>query len=438
MVTPRVSDIVCEIADDVPDGIIGDSLRLRQILVNLVGNATKFTGEGYVKIRVERADDRGTGCVLFEVEDSGVGIAEDKLASIFDAFTQAEQSTTRRFGGTGLGLAISRELAVRMGGEFEVDSVEGRGATFRFVLPLERASESVAGEAQLGPIDVECRRGPVLVVSPRSATRAALGRLLESWHVDARIVESPAAARRHVRAVTDDFIAVICDALVEPADRIKLVGSLERRGDPSWILLQSTTGHRDGGVDATKLQSVLMPVVGPELRDALVAATSLEPIRTERSSQTRAQTKRDDLSLESLRKKKSGKQSASPKRVLLVEDNQVNQRVAKLLVESWGHTVDVAGNGQVALREIESGDYDVVLMDMQMPVMDGLEATARLREREAETGRPRQLVIAMTANAMRGDQDRCIDVGMDDYLSKPIDADELFEKLEGARVDRAA
>ncbi|WP_419190495.1 response regulator [Saltatorellus ferox] len=411
-------DLACVVDHRLPDGIMGDSLRIRQIMVNLIGNAIKFTGEGHVKLKVVPASMYGAPSVRFEIEDTGVGIPADKLVTIFDAFTQAEQSTTRRFGGTGLGLAISRQLTQRMGGSFDVQSTEGAGSTFRFTIPLVTASSPVEDEAECGPVPAESRRGPVLVLEPKRASREALVYLLEGWGVEVAAFASPDEARQAIRAGTNDYMAVISDAEVSPSERVLVDGVLERRGAPPWILLQTAAGHRDGGVAPDRVRSLLAPIVGPELREAFTKATSLAP-----------PCPREALGF-GKRKSPAMKRAERPLAILLVEDNLVNQRVAQLLLESWGHTVSIASNGAIALEKIRTRTFDAVLMDMQMPVMDGLEAVTRLRKTEAGSGQPSLHVIAMTANAMRGDEKRCLDVGMNDYVAKPINAAELFSKLE--------
>ncbi|MEM8712505.1 MAG: ATP-binding protein [Planctomycetota bacterium] len=418
-------DIACRIDSELPDGIMGDSLRIRQILVNLVGNAIKFTGEGHVLLTVSPTSMYGAPSVRFDVEDTGVGIPEDKLTSIFEAFTQAEQSTTRRFGGTGLGLAISRQLTQRMGGSFEVQSKLGAGSKFSITIPLVTALDPVEGEAESGPICAEARRAPVILLEPRTTSRESIAYLLESWGIDLRPCGTAEEAREAARGLSGECLAVICSAEVGPADRQLIDGVLERRGAPPWILLQTVAGHRDGGVDQSRVRSILAPIVGQELRDALAEATRLAPP----TPSDAVQSAREALGLSS-RPKARKKRTERPLSVLLVEDNLVNQRVASLLLRSWGHTVTIAFNGARALDELKKARFDAVLMDMQMPVMDGLEAVERLRELEASTDAPRQHVIAMTANAMRGDETRCLEAGMDDYVAKPIDSELLFSKLE--------
>ena len=411
-------DLACTVHHALSDSIMGDSLRIRQIIVNLVGNAIKFTAEGHIHLKVSPASMYGAPSVRFEVEDTGVGIPEDKLATIFDAFTQAEQSTTRRFGGTGLGLTIVRQLTQRMGGSFEVDSVEGVGSVFRVTIPLVISREPVPDEADYGPMPAEARRGKVLLLEPRAASRHSLVHLLNGWDVETDTFASLEEARMEIQTGDTSYMAVVCSAEIEPDERTLLDDVLVRRSAAPWIMLQTAAGHREGGIPPERVRSLMTPLVGPELRAALIKCTSLAPISAREAMGFGA------------RKPGRAKQAERPLKILLVEDNLVNQRVARLLLESWGHAVSIASNGAVALEKISVRYYDAVLMDMQMPVMDGLEAVGILRAEEKRENKRRLHVIAMTANAMRGDEKRCLDAGMSDYVAKPINAAELFGKLE--------
>jgi signal transduction histidine kinase/CheY-like chemotaxis protein len=411
-------DLACTVHHALSDSIMGDSLRIRQIIVNLVGNAIKFTEHGSVHLKVAPASMYGAPSVRIEVEDTGVGIPEDKLASIFDAFTQAEQSTTRRFGGTGLGLTIVRQLTQRMGGSFEVDSTEGEGSVFRVTIPLVTALEAVPDEAEYGPVPAESRRSKVLVVEPKAASRSSLVHLLNGWDVQTDTFVSAEEAVEALQSGDTDYMAVVCSAEIEASDRTRLDELLKRRSTPPWLLIQTAAGHRPGGIPPERVRSLIAPVVGPEFREAFIKCTELAPI-----------SPREALGF-AARKTSIAKRAERPLKILLVEDNLVNQRVARLLLESWGHTVSIAANGAIALEKIGVRFYDAVLMDMQMPVMDGLEAAAKLRSDEKRENRRPLHVIAMTANAMRGDEKRCRDAGMNDYVAKPINAAELFGKLE--------
>ncbi|MEM6571778.1 MAG: ATP-binding protein [Planctomycetota bacterium] len=419
-------DLVCDVDEDVPDVVAGDETRLRQVLVNLVSNAIKFTGDGSVRVAAQRTEIDGSVQILFSITDTGVGLPESKLETIFEAFTQAEQSTTRRFGGTGLGLAISRELCHRMGGEIHVESKEGVGSTFRFHLPLHDTSSVSVDECPRGEVPPEARRGPVLLLAPRDSLRSSLGARLHAWGVEVHACSTAADARQIGRTLERDVIAVVADASIAPHDRMLVDGVLERRGAPPWILVQTTDGHRHGGLADHRDRHVLAPIVGPELRAALVACTELEPAL--RSSQ-----KDDDRE----EPKRPVRRSRRPLSVLLVEDDRVNQRVAQLLLESWGHEVQIASNGQKALLALEEATFDIVLMDMQMPVMGGLEATRRIRESERSSDDPPTLILAMTANVAPEAAAQCAEAGMDDHIAKPIDADELFARLEAVAEHRA-
>ncbi|MEM9381965.1 MAG: ATP-binding protein [Planctomycetota bacterium] len=420
-------DLVCDVDENVPDVVAGDETRLRQVLVNLVSNAIKFTGDGSVRVAVQLAAIDGSTQILFSIADTGVGIPASKLETIFEAFTQAEQSTTRRFGGTGLGLAISRELCHRMGGEIEVESTEGVGSTFRFHLPLHETSSVSVAECPRGEVPPEARRGPVLLLAPRESLRSSLGARLRAWGVEVQACTTVAEARQIGRTLERDVIAVVADASIAPHDRMMVDGVLERRGSPPWILVQSTDGHRHGDLADGRDRHVLAPIVGPELRAALVACTELEPaLRKDGDTGDRGPRSRPV------------RRSRNPLTVLLVEDDRINQRVAQLLLESWGHEVQIASNGQKALLAVDEGAFDIVLMDLQMPVMGGLEATRRIRESEQDGEGPRQLIVAMTANVAPEAAAQCADAGMDDHIAKPIDADDLFARLEAVAEHRAA
>ena len=411
-------DLACTVHHALSDSIMGDSLRIRQIIVNLVGNAIKFTETGSVHLKVSPASMYGAPSFRIEVEDTGVGIPDDKLATIFDAFTQAEQSTTRRFGGTGLGLTIVRQLTQRMGGSFEVESTEGFGSLFRVTIPLVAALEPVADEAEYGPLPAESRRGKVLVVEPKDASRSSLVHILSGWNVEADTFASVEEAEMDIASGDSSYMAVVCSAEIKPDQRTHLDGVLQRRNTAPWILIQRAAGHQGDGIPPERLRGLIAPIVGPELREALVKCTSLAPI-----------SPREALGF-GARKTSHAKRAKHPLTILLVEDNLVNQRVAKLLLETWGHAVSLASNGEIALEKVRVRQYDAVLMDMQMPVMDGLEAVKRIREEEQAIQKDPLHVIAMTANAMRGDEKRCLEAGMSDYVAKPINAAELFGKLE--------
>ncbi|MGE0498827.1 MAG: response regulator [Ramlibacter sp.] len=411
-------ELVFDIAPDVPRRVVGDSLRLGQVLVNFANNAVKFTERGEVVISA-RVQERSPGGLLlwFGVRDTGIGLTPEQSGRLFKSFEQADSSTTRRFGGTGLGLAISKKLAHLMGGEVGVDSVQGEGSTFWFTARVALAPAS-APALRPSP-DLRGRR--VLVVDDNAPARMVLADLLDTMAFSVSQVPSGELALQQLQAAQEEdrpFEVVYLDwrmpGLDGPATarRIRALG-LAR---PPLIILVTAHGREEVLAEsaATGIRDVLIkPVTASVLFDTTMAALGLRqagPVRPE------ALPPQVPGSLAALRNA----------RVLLVEDNDINQQVARELLQEAGLIVDVAGNGLVALGRVQSDRYDLVLMDMQMPVMDGLAATQAIRRIDGLADLP---IVAMTANAMQTDRERCLAAGMNDYLSKPIDPDELWARL---------
>ena len=423
VVAPRTSekglDLLFEIAPEVPACVLGDDNRLRQILLNLLSNAVKFTerGEVHLGVRVERAQD-GTVELQFAVADTGIGIPEEARPKLFGTFSQVDASTTRRFGGTGLGLAISRRLAEMMGGRMWVESTLGEGSTFRFTvilptvaeprrpLPTEPATTSLAG-----------RR--ILVVDDNAASRRILGALARRWHAEATTVDSSPAALA-LLAGTPAFDAAILDMQLPGMDGAMLAATIRAR-HPDLnlpLILLSSIGHRESvpnpGLFAALLTKPAKPI---QLAKALLQAIDGTP-----PNPAGAETRPAAL---------PAPRSSDQERVLLVEDNPTNQLVATRMFLRLGYEVDIAGDGHAALAALRNRAYRVVLMDVQMPGLDGLETTQQIRTLGASF-RLRPWIIAMTANALEEDRQRCLDAGMDDYLSKPIKPELLAGALERA------
>ena len=400
-------ELAGRVTPGVPDSLVGDVGRLRQVLVNLVGNALKFTEHGEIVVRAEADAIRESEVVLgLSVTDTGPGIPADRLEAIFAPFTQADGSVTRRFGGTGLGLTISRRLVALMGGRMWAESRPGEGATFRFTVRLGRGPAVPARTAR-----TEGAR--VLVADTSATSRAILGEMVREWTLAPEEVASwadavaeltrPGAAPYRVLVLDDTLCeARSPDELATCATAVVLLTHVGRVGPHRW----------SGPVAAT----VTKPVRPSDLLEAIEAALGAGPLPEAAASEGPAA-------------------SHCRKRVLVAEDNPVNQLVAARLLEKLGHVVQVVGDGRAALEALEQERFDLVLMDVQMPGMDGLEATAELRRREESTGR-RAPVIALTAHAMKGDRERCLAAGMDGYLSKPIHADELRRVLEGVFATR--
>ena len=435
LIAPRAAEKGIELAylveDGVPASVIGDVTRVRQVLVNLLSNAVKFTAEGSVCVRVEaRPPDVTAGgqtTVWFAVEDTGIGIPEDKLEKVFEAFSQADASTTRQFGGTGLGLTICSRLVAMMGGEIRVESRFGKGSTFEFSVAAEVApSERRVFLRPEQPV-LEGRR--VLVIDDNEVNREILTRLSTRWrmHPEAA-VSGPDGLAAVERAAAEGrpFDLVLLDMQMPGMDGIEVARALRGRpGGPVIVMLTSihrgTTFRADA--KAAGVHTVLYKPTKPsQLYDTLidVFGGSASAAAAETAWVARPKVSTLGASL----------------RVLLAEDNAVNQKVAVRLLERIGHRPDVVANGVEAVDAVRRQVYDVVLMDVQMPEMDGLEATRVIRALGDEVHQPQ--IVALTANAMEGDRERCLAAGCDDYLTKPVVVESVREALERVSLTRAA
>ncbi|MHC4161478.1 MAG: response regulator [Planctomycetota bacterium] len=411
--TAKGLELACHIHPDVPDALLGDPGRLRQIAVNLVGNAIKFTDGGEVVVDV-RAEEIGpeSATLHFRVRDTGMGIPPEKHVDVFEAFGQADSSMSRRFGGTGLGLAISARLVKLMGGRIWVDSYTGKGSTFHFTATFEL----LQGPAIAVPPESETLHGlPVLIVDDNRTNRLILTEMLASWKMKPKAVDGGPAALAELQR--NAYPLVLLDAMMPGMDGLMLAEAIRSNGveQRPRLLLLSSAGQP---TDAERLRELgitrclIKPVKQSDLLDAITSvlgvASADEPADVVPTRPVHVRVRR----------------------VLLAEDGLVNQRVVVELLEARGHDVVVAANGREALATLERECFDMVLMDVQMPVMDGFEATAAIREREKEAG-AHVPVIALTAHAMSGDRERCLEAGMDGYLAKPIRADELYATVEG-------
>ena len=406
-------ELLCEIPPQVPEVVAGDSGRLRQILVNLIGNALKFTSEGEVSLQVlpELLEDKSY-LLHFVVADTGLGIAKEKLSAIFESFSQADTSTTREYGGTGLGLTISRRLVEMMGGKLWVESELGIGSKFHFTVRVGHP-QNVPAVATTFEHHQSLAQVKVLVVDDNRTNRRILDGLLKHWGMLPTLAsngEQALAELASAHTAESEYALVITDMHMPKMDGIGLVTAMKANPDSSKIpIMMLSSGAQRG--DATRCSQLgiaaylLKPVRQSELRDAISRVLQTkEPMETTILTETSLLAKRDP---------------AKTLHILVAEDNLINQKLAKRLLEKRGHRVVLAGNGREALTAIESTAFDLVLMDVQMPEMDGLEATRQLRAREKVTG-AHCPVVAMTALAMKGDKERCLEAGMDDYLSKPI------------------
>jgi two-component system sensor histidine kinase/response regulator len=413
-------EIVCEIEPEVPEVIVADPSRLRQIVVNLMGNAIKFTEQGEVAVTVALDSTSGTGLTLhFTVHDTGLGIPPEKQKLIFEAFSQADSSTTRRFGGTGLGLTISSRLVGLMGGEIWVDSQPGKGSNFHFT------AQAMVGKslpADIKNIDQERLRGvPVLVVDDNSTNRRILGDTLKRWEMKPRLETSGEAGLRALEEASHQgipFALVLTDMQMPEMDGFSFVAKIrENPNFASVTVVMLTSGRQHGDVARGQELGVISQLSKPVARSELLIAVRQALGTLEPKEKTTPTTPSSPV------------KPGEGVRILLAEDNKVNQRVAVRMLEKNGHLVVVAGTGYEALAALEREDFDLVLMDVQMPEMGGLEATVAIREREKSTG-DHLPIVAMTAGAMQGDQEKCLAAGMDGYISKPVRAQELIEIVE--------
>jgi signal transduction histidine kinase/DNA-binding response OmpR family regulator len=420
-------ELVGGVRPEVPEFVLGDATRLQQVLMNLIGNAIKFTAKGEVVLAVNLARSSGDSLDLeFVVRDTGIGIAAEKREIIFEAFAQADGSTARRFGGTGLGLAISERLVAAMGGKIWVESQPGKGSQFHFTVSLGCVREPVEEGA---PGDGKLEGASVLVVDDNSTNRLILEEQLRSWGMRPEGAESGERALALMKARTDGgdpFQVVLTDLHMPEMDGFELVEQMkETSAKQQVVVLMVTSGEHAGDLAHSREMGIAAyltkPVRRSELRAAVSGALSNRKYLAGpgKSTESRAsQGSRPDIL-----------PSRRSLRILLAEDNAVNEKVACAILKKAGHTVEVASDGREAVRMTAAGSFDVVLMDVQMPEMDGFEATTAIREMEKHTG-GHIPVIAMTAHAMGGYKERCLEAGMDGYVTKPIRRDLLLQAVE--------
>jgi CheY-like chemotaxis protein len=404
--------------EGVPAAIVGDDARVRQILVNLLSNAVKFTERGEVFVKASsRALEDGRHEIRFEVRDTGIGIPADRLDRLFHSFSQVDASTTRRYGGTGLGLAICRALAELMGGKIGVDSVVGQGSTFWFTLVAAPAPTLVRANRPAEPAQLAGSR--VLVVDDHPTNRDLLSRQVQAWGMVPVAFASPLAALAAVER-GDAFDVGILDMQMPEMDGATLATRIRALRDAKSLplLLLTSLGRRtDVGTRADLFAACLhKPARQSSLFDALASAL---PHPVARAPERHVGGGVDRGMAERL-----------PLRILLAEDNPVNQKVALSVLGRLGYRADAVANGAEAVDAVARRPYDLVFMDVQMPEVDGLEATRRIRARRARADGP--WIVAMTANAMSGDRQDCLAAGMDDYVPKPVEVRALQAALERA------
>jgi two-component system sensor histidine kinase/response regulator len=419
----KALELLCEVAPEVPEIVRGDSSRLRQVVLNLVGNAIKFTDKGEVALKVQIESEGGPDRILlFTISDTGVGIPKDKQESIFDSFSQADTSTTRKYGGTGLGLTISTRLVALMGGKIWVESEPGRGSKFQFTVRLGAGDAQEVNVATVAPPEL-LRGVKVLVVDDNRTNQRILEGMLGRWEMKPTLVEGGEEALAELftaREAGKPFALILTDMHMPGMDGFALVERIRQRPELSTatIMMLTSAGHRG---DAARCQELgmaaylLKPIRQSELREAIarvlgaVAEKGAIPLVTRFSLQ-------------------HPREPAAFLRVLVAEDNPVNQRLVVRLLEKRGHRVQVAVNGREALQALDKQRFDLVLMDVQMPEMDGVEATAAIRKKEKGSGWHTP-IVAVTANVMKGDREKYLASGMDGYLAKPIRPLQLDELL---------
>ena len=411
-------ELTCLVAPETPCLLRGDAGRLRQIVSNLAANAVKFTDRGDVGIRVKPVHDDGGAVTLeFAISDTGIGIPKERAAALFSPFVQADESTTRKYGGTGLGLTISKQLVEMMGGRIGFDSEEGRGSTFRFTAVFERQQTTAATlGCPAGPSHAGEGRGvKVLVLDDRQSNRQVVSTLLTSWGYRATETGDAELALRLLREAArdgDPFEIAMVDREMPDVAGEEVVHRIV--ADPlltgTRLLVMTPFGEPVSAMclqASTRVASISKPIIEARLLEALGgAATEQPPVAAQPGP-----AKSDAL-------------------ILLAEDNPVNQQVLLAMLGHLGLAADPVFNGAQAIQVLQTIDYDLVLMDCEMPEVDGYEATARIRNPATGTLNPRVPIVAVTANAMPGDRERCLRCGMDDYLPKPIDPNELAQVLK--------
>jgi two-component system, sensor histidine kinase and response regulator len=416
----------------VPALLRGDPGRVRQILINLVGNAVKFTEKGEVSIRVSLEDeDVGHATIRFAVIDTGIGIPPARIDLIFESFSQADSSTTRRFGGTGLGLTISKQLSEAMGGRIGVESEEGKGSTFYFTAVFEKQTEP-SHEMVVVPVDIRGKR--ILIVDDNATNRHVLREQLKSW--GCRYAEAPGGAEamellRHAVDSKDPFDIAILDMQMPGMDGQTLGKKIKEAPDlrTTILVLMTSMGRRGDAKRSENLgfaAYLIKPIKQSQLYDCLSTITGSQKKTVE--ARPAAIVTRHSIAEEQRRRV----------RILLAEDNIVNQKVAVAMLRKFGYNPDIVTNGKEAVSALKTVPYDMVLMDCQMPEMDGYEATRQIRNPQSAIRNHAIPIIAMTAHAMQGAREECLEAGMDDYISKPINPQALLDVIEKWAVEPKA
>jgi len=404
-------DLVYEVAPNIPSNIIGDPLRLKQILINLLSNAIKFTEKGEIGVRVhiQKASADGDMILKFEVRDTGIGIPEDKLGRLFKAFSQVDSSTTRKYGGTGLGLAICQKLVKLMDGQIGVESEAGEGSTFYFTI---NTMPGISKGAPINHLDIADLKGKkILVVDDNMTNLAVLKRQFENWNLSPILTQSGAEAL--VALQKDKHVDLVITDMEMPVMDGTMLARLIKESYPQLpIILLSSIGEEFKNEQRKLFTSIMTKPIKQQVLSKQVF-TALR----KRTSAQEEHTVKAKLSVNFSDK--------YPYEILIAEDNEVNQHVIKHILGKMGYRPAIVKNGKEAVDAMADGQHNLILMDMQMPIMDGLEATRVIRSKNIE----QPVIIALTANAMDSDQQLCLQAGMDDYICKPVKLDELMNKL---------
>jgi PAS domain S-box-containing protein len=427
-------ELAYHVPPEIQDALIGDVHRLQQIIVNLVGNAIKFTPQGEIVVSIKQSKCTGQEIELqFSVQDTGVGIPAEKLEAIFKPFEQADVSTTREYGGTGLGLAISVQLVELMGGRIWAESVEGQGSTFHFTIRLGAGAARATSKARPSP---ELLEGlPVLIVDDNQTNRRILEEIFRNWRMSPHAVPSGAdamAALESAAKAAQPFRLVISDVNMPEMDGFQLFEHIHRQNADVPVILM-TSGARTGDVARCRELGVAAHLTKPAKQSLLMNTIATVVAGPGSDGSPIRQQQDEPKQTEQRQATPPAGEAESPRalRLLLAEDNQVNQKFAVRAIEKAGHSVVVANNGREAVDTWQREAFDVILMDIQMPEVDGYEATSTIRKLEREqTANTRTPIIAMTANAMKGDKERCLETGMDGYVSKPVKRKLLFAEIE--------
>jgi signal transduction histidine kinase/CheY-like chemotaxis protein len=409
-------EVGCVFEPNVPEGILGDVTRLRQILVNLLSNAVKFTKRGEIVLRVELQETTPppAACVLhFSVRDTGIGIPTESLPRLFQSFSQVDSSTTRKYGGTGLGLAISKRLSELMGGEMWVESIEGAGSTFHFTIQAQATELPLSAKPVLVPHLIGKR---LLAVDDNETNCRILTLQAASWGMLPTTFQNPLEALEALQNGESYDVAVL-DMHMPEIDGVQLASEIRKNGFPLPLIMLTSLGWRNSGDGANFAAFLTKPVKQSNLYTAIVNALALQDAGIQDAP---SETQFDPQMAKN-----------HPLKILLAEDNVVNQKLALRLLERLGYRPDVVADGLEVLEALKRQPYDLIFMDVQMPEMDGLEATRQIRAQGLDVH-----IIAMTANAMQGDREDCLTAGMNDYVSKPVQVNELMTALKKAKPQK--